>query len=79
MFEDLKREAQDAVDGLFAEGRLSFALTAYTIELDRSSKYYIVGFYDSRLGDVVVHWRPPGSFREAVRDAVLRQLEVNGW
>jgi len=41
--------------------------------------HYIVSFYDSRLGDVVVHWRPPGSFREAVRDAVLRQLEVNGW
>jgi hypothetical protein len=74
--EDLKRDAQDAVDALLAEGRLSFPLTVYKIEFDSSGKHRVVSFYDARLGDVVVPWQPPDSFRDAVREAVLRQLKL---
>ena len=75
--EDLVRQAQDAVDELYAEGRLPFSLTAFKVERDQSGVYHVVTFYDARLDDVVVLWQHSLSFKQAVRDAVLRRLHVN--
>jgi hypothetical protein len=75
--EDLVREAQDAVDELYAEGHLPFSLTAFKVERDQSGAYHVVSFYDARLDDVVVLPQHSLSFKQAVRDAVLWRLHVN--
>ena len=75
--EDLVREAQDAVDELYAEGRLPFPLNAFKVERDHSDAYHVVTFYDARLDDVVVLRHHSLSFKQAVRDAVLWRLHVD--
>lgn len=74
---DLVREAQDAVDELYADGRLPFELTAFKVERDKTGAYHVVSFYDARLDDVVVLQQHSLSFKQAVRDAVLLRLHIN--
>ena len=74
---NLVREAQAAVDELYAEGRLPFELTAFKVERDKSGSYHVVSFYDARLDDVVVLEQHSLSFKQAVRDAVLLRLHMD--
>lgn len=74
---NLVREAQAAVDELYAEGHLPFELTAFKVERDKSGAYHVVSFYDARLDDVVVLQQHSLSFKQAVRDAVLLRLHMD--
>lgn len=65
--------AQIAVDELFAEEKIPEALPVYIVlkESDREDTYRI-HFVDRR--SLIFTWRPRQDFKEAVKDAVLRQM-----
>jgi hypothetical protein len=76
--EDLRVSAQQAVDELFAEGLIPFALAARAVE-SLGLEEYIVRFQDSRLSAVDVSWLSGQSFKAAVRSAVRSRVSrMNG-
>ena len=71
--ENIHTSAQQALDELFAEGRLPFKLTAYGIETLGYDEY-IVRFHDSRMPSVDITRHEGQSFKKLVRMAVLDRV-----
>jgi len=76
--DNLKAEAQAALDELWATELIPFQLTAHKVE-SLGAEEYIIRFHDSRLRSVDVSWKNQGSFADAVRIAVLaRAARLSG-
>jgi len=75
MAEDLKLEAQKALDELWNEQRLPYKLTAYRVDpVVDIIDFYQINFFDSRLQPMIVEWRQAREpFKSAVRTA------IDGW
>jgi hypothetical protein len=73
--EQLKLEAQEALDELWNEKRLPFKLTAYHVDpVEDVLNFYQINFFDSRLQPMIVEWKQAYEpFKSAVRTA------VDGW
>jgi hypothetical protein len=66
--EQLRIDAQEAVDELWAEHGIPFKLTAHHVEAGRGADYYTVHFSDARLHSLFIYWNPAKeSFKTAVR------------
>jgi hypothetical protein len=71
--EQLKLEAQAALDELMREGQLPFELEAREVISEVPSQYTI-RFFDSRLHSISVTWETGQSFKEVVRAAVMDRV-----
>ena len=71
--EDLRLEAQRALDDLWTEGVPSFKLTANKVESDLGL-FCTITFNDSRLYSITVRRRPEVSLGSLVREAILREI-----
>lgn len=67
---NLRRNAQEALDDLWAEHKIPFQLTAHKVEVGENPDYYTVRFHDSRLPLLFIYWNPKESFKTAVREVV---------
>jgi hypothetical protein len=82
--QNLKLKAQVALDELFKEHLIPFALTAYKVNSEGLGEFE-VPFCDSRLHSVRFGWtKGAASFEEAVRAAVLERTSrfsgpLKGW
>lgn len=68
--EDLRSEAQSALDNLWVEKLLPFELEARQIEYLNHGEY-IIRFHDSRLRSVTIFWTDGCSVGDLVRVAVV--------
>ncbi len=68
--ENMKLRAQETLDELFLAHQIPFKLTAYKVNADGHGEY-VVPFYDSRMHSISFTSKDEGSFKEAVRAAVL--------
>lgn len=81
--EDMKRietimlGAQQALDELFAESLIPFALSARAVE-SLGFEEYIVRFDDARLHSVDVSWLEGRPFKDVFRAAVLDRVSRLG-
>jgi hypothetical protein len=74
LLEDLKLDAQEALDDLRTRNLLPFKLTAHKVESIGAGEF-ILRFNDGRLSSVDVSWSSGDSFTEAVRLAVKSRVQ----
>lgn len=72
--QDLRRDAQEALDDLWAAHEIPFKLTAYEVGVGGNPDYYTVRFHDSRLPLLFIYQNPKESFKTAVREGVERTV-----
>jgi hypothetical protein len=72
--QNLQRDAQAALDDLWAAHEIPFKLTAYEIGLAGKPDYYTLQFHDSRLPLLFIYQNPKESFKAAVREGVERTV-----
>ena len=72
--QNLRRDAQEALDDLWAAHEIPFKLTVYEVRVGRNPDYYTVGFHDSRLPLLFIYQNPKESFKTAVREGVGRTV-----
>lgn len=77
LLEELRSEAQSALEDLWAKQLIPFELKAREID-SLGYDEYIVRFHDSRLRSVDVSWKNGDSFADLVRDAVLASVTARG-
>jgi hypothetical protein len=77
--EQLKLEAQEALDELWKESAIPFKLTAHKVHpVEDVIGYYEVFFFDSRKRSAVVWWEEDReSFKSAVR-RVMKRSKLEG-
>jgi hypothetical protein len=71
--DELKVEAQSALDDLWAMNQIPFQLTAHRVE-SLGQGEYIVRFWDRRLDSLDVSWESNLSFKDAVSVAVFDRV-----
>ena len=69
----MKNEVQLALDELFTEELIPFRLIAHIVAAEGTT--YTVRFFDSRLHSMRLSWEGNGSFKAAVRAAVLDRVK----
>jgi len=72
--QNLQRDAQAALDDLWAAHKIPFKLTAYEVGVGGNPDYYTVRFHDSRLPLLFIYQNPTESFKAAVREGVERTV-----
>jgi len=75
LLDDLKVDAQQALDELIDEGRLPFRLRARILRQEEDD-FYVIYFHDSRIRSVSIRLSGDQSFKDLVRAAVLRKVSV---
>jgi hypothetical protein len=71
---NLRFKAQEALDELWHEKAIPFALKAQQIHDGPEEGFVIIHFFDSRLHSVNVQLKPVESFKQNVREAVLERF-----
>ena len=72
--EIIRLGAREALDELFAEHLIPFALSVGKVDVVGSEEY-IIRFYDSRLRSIDISWGPGQSFRDVFRASVLSRVK----
>ena len=71
--DELRVEAQSALDDLSATNQIPFQLTVHRVE-SIGLEEYIVRFSDSRLDSLDISWKSDLSFKDAVSVTVLDRV-----
>ena len=69
----MKSEAQETLDGLFAEGQIPFELFAWAVE-SIGMEEYIIRFHDSRLFSIDLSYQRGETFKTVFTTAVLDRV-----
>lgn len=72
--EILRRDAQEALDDLWAEHEIPFKIAAYEVLAGGHPGYYMVRIHDRRVPAVFIFWNREESFKAAVRKVLERTV-----
>jgi hypothetical protein len=72
--ENLRLDAQEALDDLWAEHEIPFKTTAYEVLAGGHPGYYMVRIQDQRVPSLFIFWNGTESFKAAVRTVLERTL-----
>ncbi len=72
--ENLRRDAQEALDDLWAEHEIPFKITAYEVLAGGHPGYYMVRIYYRQVPSLFIFWNRKESFKAAVRKVLERTV-----